>query len=326
MRNYNTHDIVNLSKFDNFELLKNRYFALLFYTLTTGGITYSTGRNGVLAQVKIDERGFINYVQPCIGKWNFKNTKYQRRVSPDFVLYLFNNHCLTECLFRINELSEPIQVNSSYKIELQGIDIEKFSIAEIIKKYELIETEEYKYKNGLPNNYNSFSPVEIQITKLFYSLIERVIIYSREFAEHYAKTIRAKELRSEIDNGTIEYDNLTEEEQDLVRDDYDYPDDPDNDYFLTLGRLNDKINIHAAKALIRKFRKMKKLKVTSEELSSLDMYDDPISADYYNDEWSDNNDDDDEYTDETSLKIDYTNAKEFLSDYKEIEEAKRRPN
>ena len=154
MRNFNESSIIGGneldkgSKFDSFNLLIDRYYALLFFTLGKSGITYSTGRNGILAKVRFEERGFINYVQPCIGKWNYKDPKYQRSVSPDFVLYLFNNLCMAESLYRINELSEPIQLNSSQQIIPDGIDLDEFSVSNVIKMHEEYQEEYFKSQNG----------------------------------------------------------------------------------------------------------------------------------------------------------------------------------
>ena len=144
MRNYNEINIIGGedfalgSIFDNFDLLFEKYCQILFYALDKGGITYSTNRNGLLAKTMVGENGFVNYVQSSIGKWDFDNEKLKRNVSPDFVLYLFNNMCLSYFFNQINFLGEPTKMqNANYCIK-KGVDLNIYKDDNIIKKYEKV--------------------------------------------------------------------------------------------------------------------------------------------------------------------------------------------
>lgn len=307
MRNFNESSIIGGeelnpgSKFDSFNMLIDRYYALLFFTLAKSGITYSTGRNGALARVRFEEKGFVNYVQPCTGKWNYNDPKYQRVVSPDFVLYLFNNICMAESLYRINELSEPIQINGREQVIPEGIDLNEFSVSNIIKLHEEYEEEYFKYKNGQPNYYEQISKSNLAFINLSYSLLERVTKYSREFAEHQVMVAKATELKQDVENGAIDYYKLNEKEQELVDESY-YSGEFDAcpEYYLSLGYFNNCIRKHALEQIYSQKKKMDKLKgaVSPNELETLGVYDDPIAVEY------------DGY-DELEGTIDYANAKEF---------------
>ena len=319
MKNFNEISVIGGekflpgSKFDDFNQLIDRYYAMLFFTLTKSGITYSTGRNGILAKVKVEEKGFVNYVQPCIGKWNYNNPKYQRFVSPEFVLYLFNNYCMANCLCEINKLSEPVQINSTQQIIPDGIDLDEFSVNHIIQMYEQYANEYYKSQNEQPNYYSQIPQSNIAFVNLAYSLIERVTKFSKSYVEHQMKVIKADELRQDLKDGIISYDELTEEQTDLLHDDYytgEYDYSNSNNY-LSLGSFNNNIRNHAIKQIFVRQEKLRKLKKNAkdEDLSTMEVYNDPISisSDYYG---------------KYEAEIDYKNAKEF--DYGDDPKLERR--
>lgn len=233
MKNFNESQIIggNLefpgSKFDNFNLLIDRYYALLFFELLRNGITYSTGRNGILAKVKFENRGFVNYVQPCIGQWDYENTHFQRLVSPDFVIYLFNNLCMAESLYRINKLSNPVDLN-------------EFSVSFVINMHEKYADEYFKLSMGQPNCYDKISESRIAQINLAYSLLEKITKYSKDFAEHQIKVEMAKKIRKDIKNGILTYATLSDKQSELIDN---YVDDYESDsvHYLSLGCFNNYI-------------------------------------------------------------------------------------
>lgn len=312
MRNFSEQQIVGGSvlppipgsKFDNFNDLIDKYYALLFFTLKDG-ITYSTDRRGILAKVIVQDNGFVNYVQPSIGKWDYTDEKYQRLVSPEFVLYLFNNLCMSESLYRINELAEPIQLSSNQQLYPNGIDLDEFNVSKIISLYEQYAEEYFKYQNGQPNNYSEIPRSKIDFVNLAYSLIEKVTKFAKDYVDHQMMVIKATELKQDLENGVISYEDLTEEQQNLVDDEY-YDEVCDMDsynmnYYLSLGFLNNSIRNHAIEEIYKRQNKVSNLVETKENSLALkQIYDDPISVelDY---------DDENEYT----ANIDYKGAKEF---------------
>lgn len=223
------------SKFDNFNLLIDRYYALLFFELLRNGITYSTGRNGILAKVKFENRGFVNYVQPCIGQWDYENVQFQRLVSPDFVIYLFNNLCMAESLYRINELVNPV-------------NLDEFSVSFVINMHEKYENEYFKLRMGQPNCYDQISESRVAQINLAYSLLERITKYSKDYAEHQIKVEEANKIKKDIKNGVLTYDILTAKQSELI-DNYvdDYESDPV--HYLSLGCFNNYIRNKALQQL-----------------------------------------------------------------------------
>lgn len=168
--NFNIYDVIGGSndnpgsEFDDFDTLINTYFSLLFYAITSHGIVYSTGRNGLLAKVVlVQSRGeFVNYVQSDIGQWNYTDPKYQRLVSPEFVLYLFNNNNLLNAYLDLNKESS-INCLSIKKI-IEEYDI-KTSLAGLGITEHLIENVDY--------------------INILYVLVMRIIEFSKEFYDSY---------------------------------------------------------------------------------------------------------------------------------------------
>lgn len=315
MRNFNESTIVGGmvnslppilgSKFDNFNDLIDKYYALLFFTLVKSGITYSTEINAILAQVKIQENGFVNYVQPCIGKWDYTDKKYQRLVSPEFVLYIFNNLCMSESLYRINELAEPIQLSETKQLYPIGIDLSEFSVSNIITLHEKYANEYFKYQNGEPNDYMNIPSEKIAFVNLAYSLIERVTKFSKEYVEYQMLVIKASELRQDLAQDKISYDELSEEQQNLIDDECyneEYIAEYCPNHYLSLGCFNNFVRKEVLKQLYKQQEKIKKLNETSKgnNPALMEGYNDPIIVveDY---------DGEDEY----EAHIDYKNAKEF---------------
>lgn len=320
MRNFNESTVVGGiikavppilgSKFDNFNDLIDKYYALLFFTLAKSGITYSTGRNAILAQVRLQENGFVNYVQPCIGKWDYDDEKYQRLVSPEFVLYLFNNLCMSESLYRINELVEPVQLSDSKQLYPNGIDLSEFSVSSILTLHEEYANEHFKYKTGQPNNYSEIPSSKITCVNLLYSLIERVTKFSKKYVEHQMLVIKANDLKQDLANNVISEDELSEEQQNLIDDECyndEYTEEYCPNYYLSLGCFNNIVRNQALEQIYKRQEKLNKLSEMSEEevLALTQHYNDPIIVTY-----------DYEY----EAEIDYKNAKEFeRGDYLKLE-------
>ena len=302
MRNFYDREIIgdppiyDGSKFDNIDLLIDSYYALLFFALEDG-IAYSTERNGIIAKVKVEARGFINYVQPCIGKWDYKNPKYQRNVSPDFVLYLFNNICMEESFYRINQLSlKKFSVTNESDLEdfndNNEIDLDNFTVNNIIKKHQEYQEEYFKLQNGQPNYYNKIEKEWLKFINLSYVLIEKVFKYSKEFADHQLVAAKAHELRQNVENGVIDYNQLDELEQKLVDIDINYGDDYYEEYSLRLGCFNNCIRSHA----IAELYKLQEKSTVTDNI----VYDDPVFVISHDSEGTD-----------LEVIIDYTGAKEF---------------
>ena len=307
MRNFNESHIVGGSmshpgsKFDSFDLLFERYMALLFFTIMKSGISYSTERNGVLAKVRFEERGFVNYVQPCMGKWDYDDPKYQRLVSPDFVLFLFNNTCMAESLYRINELVEPIWLDDRNRIFPEGIDLDEFSVKSIIEDHEEYMEEYFKFQNGIPNYYEQIPKGKIKLIELLYSLLEKVAKYSKDYAEHHSECMLVKQIKENLEKGILSYDDLTENQRDLLSNEtYNGTYESCPHFYLSLGYFNENIKEHVLTELYKMYQQKKQQK--NHLQCSETSYDDPIIAyeDYYG-----------EYMCGFNVKIDYENAKEF---------------
>lgn len=314
MRNFNDSSVIGGttftpgSKFDNFDLLIDRYYALLFYALTEGGITYNTRRNGVLSKVRLEVNGFVNYVQPMIGKWDYDDPKYKRLVSPDFVLYLFNNLCMAESLLRINSLVEPIKISQTEHIFHEGIDLNNFSLKGIIETYGEYAEEYYKYKNGHSNNYEKIPKTKLAFINYTYQLIERVTNYSSEFFHHQLAVAEANKLRHEIETGILSYEELSDEQQELAYNSYysgEYESCPE--FYMSLGCFNNNVRNYALKELYKEQEKLRKVRLTSKEvdLEKLGIYDNPIILSEYAEITGDLAEP------EVEVQIDFTGAKEF---------------
>lgn len=306
MKNFNTIDIIggvpNIpgSKFDNYQDLIDKYYALLFFSLTKNGITYSTNRNARLAQVKTCENGFINYVQPSIGKWDYENQKYQRFVSPEFVLYLFNNICMAESLYEINALAESIRLGKNQTLYPNGIDLNEFNVGNIIKLHESYAEEFFKYQNGYPNDYLNIPKSKIVLVNLFYSLVEQVTKFSEKYVKYQMQLIRKMNLKEDLKAERIDYEDLSEKDKELVHDDY-YTEEYDWDnpnVYLSLGCFNNSIRKKAVEALYK--RQQKNCSQDKQDVAKLQEVRDPILIR-----------EDDESEMGYRAKIDYMNAKEF---------------
>ena len=191
-------------KFDNFETLINSYFSLLFDTLTKDAIVYSTGRNGILAKVEFNSSkgGFVNYVRSSIGKWNYSDLKYQRNVSPEFVIYLFNNLNMNKAYNAVNSrndyFDEPMKFNTNNQV-VEGTFIRDLSMAGIIELHEKHMAEYAKKMNGEPNKYDQFKPTEVVMVKTLYELIGSVCKLSKKFWDFQNYLERAEELRESVE-------------------------------------------------------------------------------------------------------------------------------
>ena len=263
-------------QFDNFETLINSYFSLLFDTLTKDAIVYSTGRNGILAKVELDSSkgGFVNYVQSSIGKWNYSDPKYQRKVSPEFVIYLFNNLNMNKTYNAVNNrneyFDEPMKFNN-YNQAVEGVFIRNLSMAGIIELHEKHMTEYAKKMNGELNKYDQIKPAEVVMVRTLYELIGSVCKLSKKFWEFQNYLERAEQLREDVDSGKIEYESLNQEEEELYLDFY-----PNDDYYLSLGVLNNFIREQAAQELIKKYKQKRSLVRQGKALAGITSYDDPI--------------------------------------------------
>lgn len=283
-----SYDVLG-SKYDDFELLINNYYALFAYTLMKGGITYSTNKNGILAKVILNNEGFTNYVQPSIGKWNYEDKKYQRRVSPDFVLYLFNNYCLSNTIQRINDLSEPIELSSTKQILLNSIDLNEFYISYIIKKYQECEKEKSD---------------DFFIIKSLYEITKKITLYSESFAEYQEKVAELSALKEKIAKGEKTYYDLNCDEEELMN--YEEFDAIENGMYLSLGFLNNEIRKKAIEELykITEKRNFELMKASENEMILQDEVNDPIQISI-------------DYDGEYDIEIDYNGSKEFMKDKKQ---------
>lgn len=297
-------------QFDNFEVLINSYFSLLFDVITKDGIIYSTGRNGILAKVELDYRkgGFVNYVQPSIGKWDYSDPKYQRKVSPEFVLYLFNNinmiHIYNDVNLRNDYVNEPLKFNNQNQM-LDGVFVKDLSMTGIINLHEKHKIEYNKKKNGEPNIYDQIKPSEISMINALYELVGSVVKNSKEFWEFQTKLEKAEMLRDFVDKGIKKFEELSEEEQELFSDFY-----ADEYHYPSLGYLNNSIRSKAAEELLKRCMQVRNFEIKGQNFSNVSPYEDPIGITL-----SDVDDDLDYYGDsDYNVAIDYSGAKEFPSD------------
>ena len=314
MENFYTIDIIGGTnehrgcKYDDVETLVNSYLSLLIEALTNGGIVYSTGRNGTLARIELDaEKGFINYVQPSIGKWNYTDVKYQRVVSPEFVLYMFNNNCLKRTFESVQARNDILNKQMKFNSKNQSIDgtfFKDLNMETIIKRKNEYQEEYFKKQNGEPNSFDRFNSNEIRIVSLLYEIIKNVIKYSKDFSDFQTNLEIANNLREKINNDTIAYSSLTEQQQMLVDELYD-----DEDYYMSLGFFNNSIRKQVAKHLVKIQKQKRRLSKLGGDISSISAYDDPVSIidgeaelefDYFGD-------------DSFTIIVDYSNAKEFSS-------------
>lgn len=288
------------SKFDDFETLINCYLSLLIESLVRDGITYSTGRNATLARIEIDsKKGFVNYVQPFMGKWDYTDTKYQRIVSPEFVIFIFNNHCLMDSylssISRNDILNQQIKFNSNNQ-SIDGVFFKDLNIETIIDKKMKYQQEYYKKQQGEPNVYDSINPDEIGIVNTLYELIRCAIKYSKNFADFQIKLKEADSIRRKVDEGLLDYGSLTDAQFELYDDVYE-----DEEHYMSLGNLNNSIRGQAVKQLVA----MEKYKTSG----SITKFEDPISFTSEEPEQGIDYFIDDQYY----CIVDYSTGKEFLS-------------
>lgn len=320
MASFNSSNIIGGSydnlgcKFDNFETLVNSYISLLFDVLTKDAIVYSTGRNGILAKVELNSSkgGFVNYVQSSIGKWNYSDPKYQRNVSLEFVIYLFNNLNMNKAYNAVNNrndyFDEPMKFNTNNQT-VEGVFIRDLSMAGIIELREKHMSEYAKKVNGESNKYDQIKPTEVVMVKTLYELIASVTKLSKQFWEFHNYLEKAEELRTLVDSGKIEYESLNQKEAELYSDFY-----PNDDYYLSLGILNNFIRTQAAQELIKKYKQKRNLERQEKTLTGIISYDDPISIVPHGYEISE------EYYGDSDFVavIDYSNAKEFPTNINKI--------
>lgn len=159
------------SKYDELEDLFNDYIRLFFYTIYNEGITYTTNRNGLLAKVVYQSGYFINYVQPKIGEWDFLNPQYQRVVSLDFVLFLFNETCMGGVLPYLNSEGNE--------------DILSINMFDIIRDVQMLSYNRQLDANGLPNALNNYSNQDIERVIFQYTVISKILEYARPFKDFH---------------------------------------------------------------------------------------------------------------------------------------------
>ncbi|MCM1052685.1 MAG: dipeptidyl peptidase 3 [Ruminococcus sp.] len=292
------------SKYDSFDLLLNDYLKLLFYTLSKNGIIYSTERNGILARVQFVDGIFINYVQPSVGKWDFENSKYQRIVSLNFVLYLFNEMCMANALYRINYLAEPYDLNNlDYAIK-DEIDLSEVNIPNIVKRYNEFMHEAYLKDKGLANKFDSYSEKEINEIVLLYNILTRVLLYSAGFKNVLDNIRSANELQTQMSKGQITFEDLSEQQQDLLEEYDDQNFENYSDYYPCLGYFYHYIKTHVIRELGMEEREFDKSVSHNSSYDGLKLaqkgiFHNPIIA-YV-----------EEYDDDCRIEIDFTNAPEF---------------
>ena len=323
---YNTGSIIGGKydnpgcRFDDFDTLINTYFTLLFETITDDGMVYSTGRNGLLARVELDHRkgGFVNYVQSDIGQWNYDDSKYQREVSPEFVLYLFNNLSLLYAYDNINLNNDLLNGKTKFNKKNQSVDgvfFKDLSMNGIIQLHEEHLNEYNKKQEGLPNFFDEIKSGEFHMVNALYDLLSSVVKYSSQFYEFHKQLEQADELRKDVDSGKIDFYSLTDMQNDL------YNLEEDEEHYMSLGYLNNFIRQGVAHELI-KVQKQKKNAERNGLLSiSISQYDDPIEIVEFFDEESDES----IYSDgEYFAVISYNGGKEFSN--KRVVDIKRGNN
>lgn len=265
IRNYNTISIIGKydeelggvtpgAKYDSFEALLNDYLILLFYTLAKNGIVYSTNRNGILARVQFVDGQFVNYVQPAIGKWDFEDERYQRIVSLDFVLFLFNETCMADAHFELNHLAEPLDMNALDYSFHETFDLSDFSIAQIRDKYNTIEHEQYLANKGLPNKLDSYPTKEIEEIVLLNSILSKVTAYGNNFRKYQEMKKKAKGIKSMLFKKEVAYEDLTDDQVSLLENYGDNYDDKYDEYYPCLGYFYNHIKKGILCSLVREVR------------------------------------------------------------------------
>lgn len=292
------------SKYDNYDLLLNDYLKLLFYTLTKNGIVYSTERNGILARVKYVDGFFINYVQPSIGKWDFEDSKYQRIVSINFVLYLFNEMCMANTLYHLNYLAEPYDLSDLNFATRDSVDLTDVSAATIMERFNELTHEAYLKSKGLANNLDNYSKKEIEEINLLYDILSRVLLYTSDFKTILDNIKKANELKTKIELEEVDFEDLSEPQQELLEtyDDSDF--DNYDSYYPCLGYFYHHLKKRVIKELgkeAKQFDETIPLNGTFDGLKLVQkgIYQNPVLV-YI-----------DDYEDDDSIKICFDGAKEF---------------
>ena len=295
--------------FDDIATLVDSYLSLLIEALTNGGIVYSTGRNAILARIEMDvDKGFVNYVQPAICKWNYTDPKYQRSVSPEFVIFMFNNTCLRHSFQLAQARNETYGTEMKFNSKNQSIDgtfFQELNMETILEKHKAYQEEWFKKQIGEPNKYDMLNPNTIKVVELLYKLIESVINHSKNFSNYQKALEEFNNLNMGLENGSIDYNSLSSEQQEFIE----YFDYEDDKYRMNLGCFNNSIRKEVEKYLISIQKKKNRLLKKGMDVSSIDNYDDPISIidgdcldfDSYGDDL------------DCSIIVDYSNAKEFTS-------------
>lgn len=267
------------SKYDSFEALLNDYLILLFYALSKNGIVYSTNRNGILARVQFVDGQFVNYVQPAIGKWDFKDERYQRIVSLDFVLYLFNETCMAQVYQELNYLAEPQDLSKLDYNSHDSFDLEDFSIEQIVNNYNMITHEQFLASKGLPNKLDSYSTKDIEEMLLLYSIMTKVIAYSEDFRKYQETKKEADMLRNSLKNREILYGDLTDKQSDLLEYYSEDADDESNKYFPCLGYFYNHIKQGIFHSLVKEIKEFEKVVPLGASFNGLELANKGI---YYN--------------------------------------------
>jgi len=281
------------SKYDELEDLFNDYIRLFFYTIYNEGITYTTNRNGLLAKVVYQSGYFINYVQPKIGEWDFLNPQYQRVVSLDFVLFLFNETCMGGALPYLNSEGNE--------------DILSINMFDIIRDLQMLSYNRQLDANGLPNALDNYSNQDIERVIFQYTVISKILEYARPFKDFHVKANTAERTKKALALGKISYDELTDIELELV-DSYDLEDN--REFYPDLGHLYNYLLKGIAKTLSQEEREFKRLVSDGQNydpnyLLLKKIYNNPLSISY------------DEDSENFELRIDFESAKEFETIEKE---------
>lgn len=202
------------AKYKSLDLLFKDYYKLLVKCLLSEGIQFSI--DDILGKIKLENEGFVLYTNHNSAFESFNDSMEKRLVSADFVLLMFDRACMSN-FYNI------VKANPNISVSLEE------DPSYIIEQY---------IKNGRAtiNDSNSLLSNKNYISSL-YSLIRKIIEYSMCFQLHYENINKVQELERSLDEGKRDYDDFSEEENDLFSNRYRYSGRYDDfpEFYFSLG-------------------------------------------------------------------------------------------
>ncbi len=287
MEIYNFDRNTGLNKYDSYIELLNDYLNLLYFALNSG-LCYNTNKNSRLAKVVLKEGKLINYVQTKMGEWDYTKSRFQREVSMDFVLYLFNKTSLFGSMLTMSNLSVTkshlgIQ-DTTKKIDFESIISENSFIA--YQKH----IESYS-GNGYISN---FTYQEREENALLYNIILKIMEYTKHIKNEINIINKGKNLSLLLQSGELKLSQLSENDKQIYEYVINYDKVANPNLNPSLENFCDNINWVSEKQLKYKCNNT----------------DDPINITSIINPYTGKS--------ESTIIIDYANSKEFIEPNKKI--------